>query len=138
MSVLDRFLEETLSPLMAKYINDENYYFIDEDGKRTWNTGQIMFDERESFHPILHPEKKGLVTAFWVDDAPLIYANEKYGIKKGLEFQPDESIYSATWLAIQMENSNKFIDDQGRRYQTHFSTFICDKDLYLEKEEAVL
>ncbi len=42
MHFLDRFQEETLVPLMENYIENDDYYFLNDEGEKTFNSGRVM------------------------------------------------------------------------------------------------
>ena len=44
MHFLDRFQEETLVPLMENYIENDDYYFLNDEGEKTFNSGRVMFE----------------------------------------------------------------------------------------------
>ena len=52
MSILDNYLDRIMYPLAAKYMRNEDYYFLDDQGKRVFNSGRVMYEERDYFHPM--------------------------------------------------------------------------------------
>ena len=91
-----------------------------------------MFEEKDYFHPLFHPSPNSIITACYVDDAPLIYCGRGYGEERGSggeDFVPDELIVTPQWKKIILRNRLKFIAPSDRPYQTLISTFDCDREL---------
>ena len=145
MQVSDRFYLEVLDPLMEKYRKDENYYFINEQGEKTFNSGLMMKEESDVFHPFFHPKDSSLITAFWVDDAPIIYIHpdfyeEKIDDEGGCSYMPAPSIVTPEWFEIIDRSKGRFDTPphlQLSFYKHLFIDFKCDQQLRIDKKEAV-
>ena len=134
MSILDNYLDRIMYPLAAKYMRNEDYYFLDDQGKRVFNSGRVMYEERDYFHPIFHPSPKEIITAFFVDDAPLIYCDSRYGEQFGSDFKPDDLILTPQWEEVIRKNSSTFFAKNGKHYETHIASFDCDRELRIDQE----
>ena len=129
MHFLDRFLEETLNPLMGKYLTQDDYYFINDEGQKTFNSGKVMFEEREIFHPLLAPFTDDCVVAFYVDDAPLIYADRRL-----FEDQETLKFMSLDWEFVYDLHKDRFFNSEGKSLRTEIVEFDAPEFFQLKKE----
>ena len=116
--------------MMEKYIKDENYYFINEQGKKTFNSGQVMLEEKEVFHPLCAPFTNDAVIGFFVDDAPLIYCDSRLD-------EEWRKFCSLSWDFVYELNKDRFFNSEGKAVRTEFVTFDSPKFLDLHKKEVV-
>tara|TARA_B100000965_G_scaffold283071_1_gene240953 strand:- start:1138 stop:1500 length:363 start_codon:yes stop_codon:yes gene_type:complete len=119
-----------MDPLMEKYIKDENYYFINEQGKKTFNSGQVMLEESEVFHPLIAPFTTDAVVGFFVDDAPLIYCDSRLD-------EDSREFMSLGWDFVYNLNKDRFFNSEGKEVRTEFLPFESPKSLDLPKKEVV-
>ena len=130
MHFLDRFQEETLVPLMENYIENDDYYFLNDEGEKTFNSGRVMFEEREIFHPLIAPFTEDSVIAFYVDDAPVIYVDSRI-----LESEDTLKFMSMGWGHVYELNQGRFFNSEGKVLRTELASFDAP-DFFHMKEEV--
>ena len=129
MHFLDRFQEETLVPLMENYIENDDYYFLNDEGEKTFNSGRVMFEEREIFHPLIAPFTEDSVIAFYVDDAPLIYVDSRI-----LESEDTLKFMSMGWGHVYELNQDRFFNSEGKALRTEFVSFDAPDFFHMKDE----
>ena len=164
-NVINDWVDEVQSPILREALNHESSFFYrDKPSKgfgtskksRIFDAGRSMMRHPNIYHPLLHPSIPNLITAFYVDEAPLIYCNSNYGDKgekwvhRGLEFQPYDTVFTEDWVKVVERNKLKFMlspeDMKWRGYegaevgewkpfQTTVLSFETEKDLFLPKED---
>ena len=132
MHFLDRFQLETLNPLMGKYLKKDDYYFINDEGQKTFNSGKVMFEESDIFHPLLAPFTDDCIVAFYVDDAPLIYADGRLTTsEETLNFM------SLDWEFVYELHKDRFFNSEGKSVRTEIVKFDAPEFFKLKEEVTI-
>ena len=163
-NVINDWVDEVQSPIIREALNHESSFFYrDKPSKgfgtskksRIFDAGRSMMRHPNIYHPLLHPSIPNLITAFYVDEAPLIYCNSNYGDKgekwvhRGLEFQPYDTVFTEDWVKVVERNKLKFVlspEDiewrggeaefgEHKSFQTTVLSFETEKDLFLPEED---
>ena len=132
MHFLDRFQLETPNPLMGKYLKKDDYYFINDEGQKTFNSGKVMFEENDIFHPLLAPFTDDCIVAFYVDDAPLIYADRRLTTsEETLNFM------SLDWEFVYELHKDRFFNSEGKSVRTEIVEFDAPEFFKLKEEVKI-
>ena len=132
MHFLDRYQLETLNPLMGKYLKKDDYYFINDEGQKAFNSGKVMFEESDIFHPLLAPFTDDCIVAFYVDDAPLIYADRRLTTsEETLNFM------SLDWEFVYELHKDRFFNSEGKSVRTEIVEFDAPEFFKLKEEVKI-
>ena len=166
-NVVNDWVDDVQSPILHEALEHESSFFYrDKSAKgfgkskkyRIFDSGRMMMRHPKIYHPLLHPSIPNLITAFYVDEVPLIYCNSNYGENgtkhknRGLEFQPFDTVLTQDWITVIERNKLKFmlcpedIEWRGgtaefgewKNWQTTVLKFETEKDLFLPEEESFL
>ena len=159
------WVDNVHAPILHEALqNEANFFNKDKSSKgfgdskkiRTFDSGKMMTRHPKVYHPLLHPSIPNLITAFYIDECPLIYCNKNYGdenqndlAKNGLEFSPYDTVMTEDWVKVVKRNKLKFVlspDDikwrggnadygQWSNLQTTIMSFETEKNLFIAGEE---
>ena len=155
---INEWVDNVQAPILHEALAHESGFFyrdvpsgLEVKKVRTFDSGKLMMRHPKIYHPLLHPSIPNLVTAFYLDDCPLIYCNSNYGEKDNTktDFQPYETVFTDEWIKVVERNKRKFVlspaDMEWRGYENELGTwshlktailsFETEKDLFLTKEE---
>ena len=162
---VNEWVDNVHAPIaLEAFENEENFFYKEKPSKgfgdskkiRTFDSGKMMMRNPEIYNPLLHPSIPNLITAFYVDECPLIYCNKNYGDANrndiainGLEFRPYDTVMTEDWVKVIERNKLKFVlspnDIEWRggdsyegtlwsNLQTTVLSFETEKDLFISGE----
>ena len=159
------WVDKVQAPILHEALADESNFFYKENPSkgfgeskkiRTFDSGKMMMRHPMIYNPLLHPTIRNLITAFYIDECPLIYCNRNYGdpnqndlAKHGFEFSPYDTVMTEDWIKVVERNKLKFVlcpEDiewrggnadlgQWSNLQTTVLSFETEKNLFIAGDE---
>ena len=91
-----------------------------------------MFEESDIFHPLLAPFTDDCIVAFYVDDAPLIYADRRLTTsEETLNFM------SLDWEFVYELHKDRFFNSEGKSVRTEIVEFDAPEFFKLKEEVKI-